>query len=62
MVPPCEVSMIKGNILFPLTVSTGWGKRGSEPLTNMKYGMVNQPSHTTQMFPAEKDILVTAEF
>lgn len=62
MVPLCELSMIKGNILFPLAVSTGWVKRGSEPLTNMKYGMVNQPSHTTQMFPAEKDILVTSEF
>lgn len=53
----------KGSTLFTVAVVTEGGKKKySELLTNMKHDVVDQPSHTTQMFPAEKDILVTAKF
>lgn len=53
----------KGSTLFTVAVvAEGGKKKCSELLTNMKHDVVDQPSHTTQMFPAEKDILVTAKF
>lgn len=56
-------SKLKGNTLFTVAVVTeGEKKKFSELLTNVKHDMVDQPSHTTQMFPADKNILVTAKF
>lgn len=53
---------LKGSTFFTVAVVTEGGKKCSELLTNVKCDMVDQPSHTTQRFPAEKDILVTEKF
>lgn len=64
MVTLCALSIkFKGSTLFTAAVVIEGGeKRCSELLINMKHDMIDQPSHTTQRFPAEKDILITAKF